>query len=80
MKTIFHNQHKIEVGGVWKEKVFYDGRLMSSKLSVFGSTHIFRVTEENIEVQYEVSFHARWHGLSYWAEIRRAGEIIYTDR
>lgn len=80
MKTIIHNDHKIEIKGWGKEKIFYDGKEVSSKWSTTGGTHVFRVVEEDEEVQYEVTFGTRWHGFSYWCEVRRKGGIIYTDR
>ena len=80
MKTILSDGHKIEIKGWGKEKVYYDGRLVSSKLSMTGATHVFTVNEEGQEVQYEVSLGTRWHGLSYWVEVRKNGKIIYTDR
>ena len=80
MKTIISNNHRIEIKGWGKEKIFYDGELVSSKLSVTGATHIFKKTEENEEVQYKVSFGTRWHGFTYWVEVRRNGITIYIDR
>lgn len=80
MKTVISNGHKIEIKGWGKEKVFYDGKEVSSKYSMTGTTHIFRITEDGEEVQYEIMIGSHWHGLSWWCEVRRKGEIIYTDR
>ena len=80
MKTIMYNGHKLEIKGLGREKVYYDGQEMSSRLSMFGASHVFRVKEAGEDVQYEVIFGTRWHGCSYWCEVRRKGEIIYTDR
>lgn len=80
MKTIITNGHKIEIKGWGKEKIYYDGNEVSSKWSTTGGTHIFEVNENNEQVQYEVSFGTRWHGFSYWVEVRRNGKIIFTDR
>jgi hypothetical protein len=80
MQTIIHNGHKIEITGWGKEKVYYDGIIVSSKWSLFGSTHLFKVVEDGIEVQYDVMMNIRWHGLSFWTEVRRDGKLIYTDR
>ena len=50
MKTIIHNGHKIEVAILLFEKVFYDGKLMSSRISITGGTHVFKVEEEGEDV------------------------------
>lgn len=83
MKTIMYKGHKIEIPGMsltGKETVLYDGRVVSSKRSVTGATHIFRVNEEGEDVQYEIEIGTRWHGFSSWCTVRRKGEIIYSDR
>ena len=80
IKTVVFKGHKIEIEGFGKEKVFYDGKEVSSKWSMTGATHIFRVIEDEEEVQYEVMIGTRWHGLSFWCEVRRKAEIIFTDR
>ena len=83
MKTVFHQGHKIEVPGMslmGREKVLYDGREVSSKVSMTGATHVFRVIENGEEVQYEVEIGTRWHGFTSWATIRRNGVLIYSDR
>ena len=59
MKTIISEGHRIEIKGWGKEKIYYDDKLVSSKLSMTGATHIFKVDENNEEVQYEVSFGTR---------------------
>ena len=80
MQTIIQNGHKIEIMSFGTEKVFYDGQLVSKKNTMVGATHVFRVQENNDEVQYEVAIGYRWHWLGLWVEVRRKGEIIYTDR
>jgi hypothetical protein len=83
MKTVIANGHKIEIKGMGLtgvEKVFYDGYEVSSKFSMSGSTHVFTVTENGESIQYETRIGMQWHGLSWWCEVRRKGEIIYTDR
>jgi hypothetical protein len=42
------------------EKIFYDGKEVSRKNSLFGATHIFRVNEDRKEVQYEVKIGLRF--------------------
>ena len=83
MKTITCNSHKIEISGAnitGKERVLYDGKEVSSKHSLTGSTHIFRVNEDGEDVQYEVEISLRWHGLNAWTIVRRKGEIVFSDR
>ena len=80
MQTIIHNGHKIEIIGWWKERVYYDGNEVSGKWSIMGSTHVFRVKENGTDIQYEVTLNIRWHGCTFWTEVRREGIIIYTNR
>jgi hypothetical protein len=83
MRTITYDGHKIEVSGMsltGMERVLYDGREVSSKHSVTGSTHMFRVNEHGEDIQYEVELRTRWHGLASWCTVRRKGEVIYSDR
>ncbi len=80
MMTIMHNDHRIEVQGFGRERVFYDGKEMSSKLSFLGSTHIFGVTEDGEQIQYEVRLGTRWHGCAWWCEVKRQGMLIFTNR
>lgn len=63
-----------------KEKVWYDGELVSSKFSVTGATHLFSVIEDGKEIQYEVEIGLRWHSFSAWVTVRRNGIVIFTDR
>lgn len=83
MKTITYNGHKIEVSGLHplgKEQIIYDGKIVSSKHSMFGATHVFRVNEDGEDVQYDVEIGTRWHGFAAWCTVRRKGEIIFSDR
>ena len=54
MKTLVHNEHKIEVECWGTIKVLYDGKLMASQDSMFGGTLSFQVIENNEAVIYEV--------------------------
>lgn len=80
MKTIIYNGHKIEVKGLFKDAVYYDGKEVSSKWSMASSVHIINVIEDNEPIQYEVTMSVRWHCLYYWVEVRREGKLIFTDR
>lgn len=82
MKTIIYKGHKIEFSNTLtgKETVLYDGKVMSSKHSLFGATHVFVVKEEGEDIQYEVETNTRWHMCSYWCIVRRKGEVLYSDR
>lgn len=82
-KTITHNGNIIEIKNnslTGREEVFYNKEIMSTKNSLGGSTHVFRVTENNEQVQYEVDMSLRWHGMSYYTIVRRKGEIIFSDK
>lgn len=79
MKTVFYKDHKIEVATFFPEKVFYDGKLMTSKRNVIGdSTHVFRAEEEGEHVTYEIEMKMGF--WASWIRIRRNGIIIYADK
>ena len=78
MKLIY-NGHEIEITAFETRKIFYDRTLISSKKSIFGSTHIFTVIENGENVQYEIKVGLKWHGLQEKINIRRNGRIIYSD-
>jgi len=77
MKILIVNDHKIEVKLWGTEKVFYDGKLMSSNFSLFGSTHCFKVSENNEDVDYEVEI---FSFPTIGMKIRRNGKIIFSDK
>ena len=81
MKTIVHGEHRIEISGAsltGKEEVRYDGKVMSSKYSLSGATHVFQVCEDGQDVVYEVELGARLFG--HYTTVRRDGKLLYTDR
>ncbi len=80
MRTIIHNGHQIGIKGWGSEAVFYDGKKVAGGMSMVSGSYVFRVNEDGEDVQYDVTISLRWHGCSYWSEVRRRGEIIYTDR
>jgi len=83
MKTIVYNGHQIQLPGMsltGKEEIKYDGRVVSSKRTIVGGTHIFKVKENGEDVDYEVELGTRWHGFTSWCVVRRNGKVIYTDR
>ena len=83
MKTIVHDGHQIQLPGyslTGKEEIKYDGRVVSSKHTITGGTHVFRVNENGEDIDYEVEIGTRWHGFSAWYVVRRNGKVIYTDR
>jgi hypothetical protein len=83
LKTIMYSGHKIQTPGMsltGKEEVKYDDRIVSSKYSMLGATHIFSVQEDDENIQYEIELGTRWHGLGMWTIVRRNGVVIYSDR
>ena len=83
MRTIIYGNHTIKVKATsltGREDIHYDDQLVSSKHSMFGTTHLFSVKEDGENVQYEVEIGVRWHGMSNWAIVRRNGIIIYSDK
>src|SRR3989304_58574 len=77
--NFFFNGHEIDIIAYGTRKIFYDGKLISSKKSIYGSTHIFTVIENGENVQYEIRVGLKWHGLQEKINIRRNGRIIYSD-
>jgi hypothetical protein len=79
--TIIHNGHQIRIEwSVWtgKEKVSYDGQIMSDRHTIAGGIHVFTVNEGSETAQYEVRFSL---GVtSPPIEVRRNGIIIYSNR
>lgn len=83
MKTINYDNHIIEIPGMrfsTTEEIKYDGKVVSSKQSMTGATHIFKVFEDGVGVNFEVEIGTNWHGFSSWCTVRRNGIIIFTDR
>ena len=78
--TVMYKGHKIEISNLAKEKVIYDEKEVSTKVTVAGGTHIFTVNEDGKPIQYEVTLGVRWHWMSNWHEVRRNGVLIFTDR
>ncbi len=82
-RTIVHNGHRIEFRNqslTGKETVLYDGNIVSQKSTIGGTIHLFKVTEESEEVNYEVEVNLKWHGLGATTTVRRNGIVIFTDR
>ena len=88
-KTAIYEGHKIEMEFNprklnFNHDVFYDGEEVSSKFCTKrhlqkGLTHVFQVSEDGEEIRYEVTIKSRWF-CGYWHEVRRNGELIFTDR
>jgi hypothetical protein len=84
MRKIKYNGHTIEIKAWGTEKVFCDGKEVSRKNSFFGATHTFQVREDGRQVEYEVKiglkflWRVRW--FRTWCEVKRSGEIVFTDK
>jgi hypothetical protein len=78
LRTLIYKGHKIEIKADGTEIIYYDGKEVSKKDSLFGATHVFQVSENGQKVDYKVEIGARW--LSSTCEVTRNGEIIYSDR
>jgi hypothetical protein len=83
-RTAVYKGHTIEIKRTYSgtEIVLYDGRQVSSKISMFKPTHSFQIVEDNQPVQYEVVMRPRMLtlGMSLWCEVKRNGMIIFSDR
>lgn len=85
MKTIVYNGHRIQLPEMnlttkRKKKVKYDGKVVSSKHSIFSGSYVFRVKEDEEDVDYEIEIGMRGCILGLWYVVRRNGKVIYTDR
>jgi hypothetical protein len=83
-RTAVYKGHTIEIKRTYSgtEIVLYDGQQVSSKISMFKSTHSFQIVEDSQRVQYEVVMRPRMLtlGMSLWCEVKRNGMIIFSDR
>jgi len=63
-----------------KETVLFNNIIVSEKMSIGGKTHLFTVKENNEEVNYEVEMNTKWHGMGHYVNVRRRGELIFTNK
>ncbi|MBI3502263.1 MAG: hypothetical protein HY063_10765 [Bacteroidetes bacterium] len=75
-----NNTIEIENSLTGKETIKHNGKEVSSKRTMMGGIHIFKVNEDNEEVQYEVDIKSRWHGFGHYVTIRRKGELIFSNK
>jgi hypothetical protein len=83
-KSVTHRGHTIEIRHFGIITVWYDGKEVTtekSKTSMFSISiaHTFRMVEDGKQVLYEITWGPRWHGMEYWHEVRRDGEVIFSD-
>ena len=78
--TILVNGHQIEVENTWtaKEIVRYDGRVVSERRTLWGSSHFFQVSEDGSLANYEVTFTPSFIDRISIV-IRRNGIIIFSN-
>ena len=78
--TILVNGHQIEAENTWsaKEIVRYDGRVVSERRTLWGSSHFFKVYETGGQVNYEVTFTPSFIDRISII-IRRNGIIIFSN-
>ena len=79
IKFIFYHGHRIEVTAGWSEKIFYDGREVSSEFLGMGTLHVFAVSEEGEEAQYVITTAQKWRWSKIRCKVVRNGKIIFTD-
>jgi hypothetical protein len=83
-KVVAYRGHTIEIRHFGMITVWYDGKEVTtekSKKSVFSTsvTHTFRMVEDGRQALYEITWGPRWHGMEYWHEVKRDGEVIFSD-
>jgi len=76
------NNNTIEIANTitGKEKILYNGNVVSAKRTVAGGIHLFTATESNEVVNYEVEIRSRWHGMGYYVNVRRNGVMIFSNK
>lgn len=83
MRVLVVNGNKIEIDLLslfsGKETVYYNGEIVSQTKSMWGSLHAFNVIENEKEVSYNISVKARWGLPLVKLDIKRNGELIYSD-
>ncbi len=78
--------HRVAVDPSWAntpiEKVWYDGKEVSARMSVFGASHQFEVVEDGIIVAYEVDIGATSDFIfpRPYVTVRRNGKIVFSDK
>lgn len=77
MRTIHHNGHVIQVRSFPVEKVWYDGQLKCSRVSLMGARQSFAVDEDGQSAEYEVEMRPGF--ITNVVTVRCNGEVIYTD-
>ena len=72
-----HNNNRIDICNSWlgKEQIYYDGKLVSARSTVFGSQHSFQVMEEKESVHYQINIGYRWP-LRVGFDIFRDGKAL----
>lgn len=77
--SITYHGHQIEMKSGIVDKVFYDGREVSSKVVLsFTGKHEFTVSEDGEEIHYLITIVGKMTKIV--CEVRRNGKIIFDDR
>jgi hypothetical protein len=65
--TLFYEGNKIEIhNSHWgKEAIYYNGELVSSRRSLFGSIHQFQVQEKNEDAEYKIDIGYNSRGIAF---------------
>lgn len=89
LATIFSTQDwRLTVNGqrlvisifLWYAKVEFGGQQMYGKFHTYGFDVHFNREENGEVVHYAVNVDWRWHWLCRYCEVRRDGEVIYSDK
>ena len=80
LTTFIYNGHRIDIEYSWtgREKILYDGQVMSDKRSLFGATHVFQVYEDGDLAQYTVEFSAGSVGPNI--RVHRNNYLIFSNK
>ena len=79
LRTIIYNGHSIDIKAEGEEIIHYDGKEVSRKSSLFGATHVFKVSESDEMVEDKIKIGTR-RVFSPWCEVSRDDAIVYTER
>lgn len=71
------DNHRIDINNNWlgEEKIYHNGKLVSSQQSIFGSRHSFSVQENDKTADYQIDIAYKWP-LRIGFDIYRNGRAL----
>lgn len=82
MRVLVVNGNKIEIELLslfsGTETVCYNGKVVSKKKSLWGGLHTFKVSENGVDIEYDIKVGIGFPFRST-VEIKRNNELLYSD-